>query len=106
MRKKKRRGSSLVFVVLIAALIFTTGAALLTAVTADYKARVNSSIQIKNLYAADSGIDLVKNVINKESEVAMVCASNALIEDMQKDRLIYDVSTISKKDYDRINRRF
>lgn len=106
MRKKKRKGSSLIFVVFIAALIFTTGAALLTAVTADYKARVNSSIQIKNLYAADSGIDLVKNVINKESEVAMVCASNALIEDMQKDRLIYDVSTISKKDYDRINRRF
>ena len=61
MRKKKRRGSSLIFVVFVAALIFTTGAALLTAVTADYKARVNASVQLKNLYAADSGIDLVKN---------------------------------------------
>lgn len=106
MRKKKRKGSSLIFVVFIAALIFTTGAALLTAVTADYKARVNSSIQIKNLYAADSGIDLVKNVINKESEVAMVCASNLLAEDIQNNRLVYDVTTITKEDYNKINKRF
>ena len=106
MSKKKRKGSSLIFVVFIAALIFTTGAALLTAVTADYKARVNASVQLKNLYAADSGIDLVKNVINKESEVAMVCASNALAEDIEHNRLIYDVTTISKEDYNKINKRF
>lgn len=106
MRKKKRRGSSLIFVVFVAALIFTTGAALLTAVTADYKARVNASVQLKNLYAADSGIDLVKNVINKESEVAMICASNALAEDIKNNRLVYDVTTISKEDYNKINKRF
>ena len=106
MRKKKRRGSSLIFVVFVAALIFTTGAALLTAVTADYKARVNASVQLKNLYAADSGIDLVKNVINKESEVAMVCASNLLAEDIQNNRLVYDVTTITKEDYNKINKRF
>ena len=48
--KRKKRASTYIIVVFMASAIITTGAAILTLVTADVKSRIEESRQIQNLY--------------------------------------------------------
>ena len=94
--KKKRKGSSLIIVIIIMAILFTTGSAILTLTASDYKMRTNASKKLENLYAADSGLDIVENVILKNSEAAIIYANKKIKEK-------YDGQEMSKELYEKIN---
>lgn len=77
MRKfRKKRGSTFIIVVFVTAIIFTTATTMIAVVTNDYKMRINESNKVENLYEADSGLDAVYNVIAKDSDMAVLYASN------------------------------
>lgn len=69
--KKKKRGSTFIVVVIVIAIIFTTGTTVLSLTASNYKMRINESKRIKNLYEADSGLDVVENIIVKTSQEAV-----------------------------------
>ncbi|NKF07885.1 pilus assembly PilX N-terminal domain-containing protein [Clostridium gasigenes] len=94
--KKKRRGSSLIIVIIVMAILFTTGSAILTLTASDYKMRTNASKKLENLYAADSGLDIVENVILKNSEAAIIYANKKIKEK-------YDGQEMTKVLYEKIN---
>ena len=74
-RLRKKKGSSLIMVVFITAIIFTTATSMIALVTTDYKHRINDSKRLQNLYQAESGLDIVNNVIIKNSDAAIVYAN-------------------------------
>lgn len=108
MKRKGKKGSSLVMVVFVTAIIFTVGTVMLALVQTDYKARIQRSQSIKNLYAADSGLNLVNNVIRKQSEAAMVIASKHVKEDFNNDtyKFFESDAVIDKDKYNIVNNRF
>lgn len=69
--KKKKKGSTFVIVVVVMAIIFTTGTTVLALTANNYKMRINESKRLQNLYEADSGLDVVKNIIIKTSQEAV-----------------------------------
>ena len=97
--KKRKKGSSMVVVIVIMAALFTVGTTILTMATSDYKSRVNESKRLQNLYKSDSGLDLVYNIILKNSQAA-ITHSIAKIEEEYKN-VDYTESL-----YDEINEKF
>jgi len=79
---KKKKGSSFVIVVIIMAILFTLGTTMLTVTASDYKARISESNRLKNLYGADSGLDVVQNIIVKTSQKAIEVAEEAVLEEL------------------------
>ncbi len=69
--RKKKKGSTFVIVVVVMAIIFTTGTTILAVTANDYKMRINQSKKLQNLYEADSGLDVVENIIIKTSQEAI-----------------------------------
>ena len=53
------------------AIIFTTGTTILAVTANDYKMRIAQSRRLQNLYEADSGLDIVENIIIKTSQEAI-----------------------------------
>lgn len=89
----------MVVVIVIMAALFTVGTTILTMATSDYKSRVNESKRLQNLYKSDSGLDLVYNIILKNSQAA-ITHSIAKIEEEYKN-VDYTESL-----YDEINEKF
>ncbi|PRR81457.1 hypothetical protein [Clostridium vincentii] len=77
--RKRKKGSSFVIVLAITSMIFVVGASVLAMVASDYKNRINESKKVQNLYEADSGLDIVYNLIMKNSEAAIIEA-NTVVE--------------------------
>ena len=69
--KKKKKGSTFLIVVVVMAIIFTTGTTVLSLTASNYKMRINESKRLQNLYEADSGLDVVENIIIKTSQEAV-----------------------------------
>ncbi|NLZ49919.1 MAG: hypothetical protein GX895_14275, partial [Clostridiales bacterium] len=69
--RKKKRGSTFVIVIIVMAIIFTTGTTILAVTANDYKMRIAQSRRLQNLYEADSGLDIVENIIIKTSQEAI-----------------------------------
>ena len=89
--RKKKRGSTFVIVIIVMAIIFTTGTTVLALSANNYKFRINESKRLQNLYEADSGLDVVKNIIIKTSQEAIKYADKEV-----KKQLI--TTNIEKKD--------
>lgn len=79
---KKKKGSSFVIVVIIMAILFTLGTTMLTVTASDYKARISESNRLKNLYGADSGLDVVQNIIVKTSQKAIEFAEESVMNNV------------------------
>lgn len=99
-KKLKKKGSSLVVITVVMAIIFTTSTAILTLVTSDYKMRINESKRIENMYKADSGLDVVYNVIVKNSEAAILNASKYVAEEYKDSTVDVDIL------YENMNKEF
>lgn len=69
--KRKKKGAALVIVVISMSLIFLVGTTILSVTASDYKMRKNESERIKNLYEADSGLNIVENIIIKSVQQAI-----------------------------------
>ena len=108
MKRKNKKGSSLGMVVFVTAIIFMVGTVMLALVQTDYKSRMQRSQSIKSLYAADSGLNIVKNAINKEAEAAMFCAANQVKQDINGGnyKFLADGGVINKDKYTKINNIF
>jgi len=94
------------------AIIFTTGTTILAVTANDYKMRINQSRKLQNLYKADSGLDIVENIIIKTSQEAIKYADKEVKrkftqldnEDRSKERIneifkekFYEFLTIKNK---------
>lgn len=71
MAVKKKKGSSMITIVIMFAVLITIGIATLSLLGADYQTRIVSSKKTQNLYASDSGINVVSGAIQKVVEQAM-----------------------------------
>lgn len=71
MKVKRKKGSTFVIVIVVMGIIFTTGTTILAVTANDYKMRINQSKKLQNLYEADSGLDVVENIIIKTSQEAI-----------------------------------
>ena len=70
-RKLKKRGSSLVAVLVICSILLVTATTMIGVATSDVRMRINESKRLQNLYKADSGLDVVSNIIYKDVEMAI-----------------------------------
>lgn len=86
--RKKKKGSSFVIVLIITSIFFIVGTSVLTMVGSDYKNRINESKKLQNLYEADSGLDIVYNLIMKNSDAAIIEA-NSIVEKMDNSQESY-----------------
>lgn len=104
--RRKKKGSSLVLVVFISALIIATATMMLTVVSSDFKSRVNRSKRIKSLYEADSGQNYVKNIIQKESDLAIIYANSKIYNKYCRDTGLVTDLNIEDDNYKRVNKFF
>lgn len=82
--RKKKKGSTFVIVVIVMAIIFMTGTTILAVTANDYKMRINQSKKLQNLYEADSGLDVVENIIIKTSQEAIKYADKEVKREFTK----------------------
>ena len=82
--RRKKKGSTFVIVVVVMAIIFTTGTTILAVTANDYKMRINQSKKLQNLYEADSGLDVVENIIIKTSQEAIKYADKEVKKEFIK----------------------
>ena len=88
--RKKKRGAALVIVVLTMSILFILGTTMLSVANFSYKSRIRESNRIRNLYGADSGVNVVENIITLTCEKAIDYAREDIkssIEDISKSEL-------------------
>ena len=95
--RKRKKGSTFVIVIVVMAIIFTTGTAVLALTVNNYKVGINESKRLENLYKADSGLDIVENIIVNTSQEAIKYADNEV-----KSKLMNSESYISKDEINNI----
>lgn len=71
MAVKKKKGSSMITIIVMFAVIITVGVATLSLLAGDYQKRIVASKKIQNLYASDSGINVVSGALQKVVEQAV-----------------------------------
>lgn len=101
--RKKKKGSTFVIVIIVMAIIFTTGTTILAVTANDYKMRINQSKKLQNLYEADSGLDVVENIIIKTSQEAIKYADKEVKKEFikleEKDRSKENLNKVFKEKY-------
>ncbi len=70
-RGLKKKGSSLVAVLVICSIILVTASTMIGVATADVRMRINQSKKLENMYKSDSGIEVVQNILAKDSTIAI-----------------------------------
>ena len=80
--KRKKKGSTFLIVVVLMSIIFTVGSTILAVTANDYKLRINESKRLQNLYLADSGLDIVENIIIKTSQKAIEYADKEVKKEL------------------------
>lgn len=101
--RKKKKGSTFMVVIIVMAIIFTTGTTVLALTSSNYKMRINESKRLQNLYEADSGLDVVKNIIIKTSQEAIKYADKEVKKELMNssDKNKEDINNLFKaKFYD------
>lgn len=68
--KRKKYGSSYIVVIIIFMFVSTISMAMLSMISANYKARVVESKRVENLYSSESGLDVAYNLIGKTFDAA------------------------------------
>lgn len=96
---KRKKGSSLLFVVAIMAILFILGTTLLTITASNYKTRISESNKLKNLYTADSGLDVVQNIIVKTAQKAIEVAEESVLEDTEAFENYEEVNSKFKEEF-------
>lgn len=77
MKKRKTKGSSMLLVIIIFGILSTLGIAMIGATYGSYKLRVEENNRVKNLYSAESGIDLAYTKMNTVVFEALESAKEA-----------------------------
>lgn len=109
MTVKKKKGSSMITIVVMFAVLITIGITTLSLLTADYQRRIVSSKKTQNLYASDSGINVVSGAMQKVVEQAVKRGNEAANDFLTSDLSAYTNSdgSINKASVDtEVNSRF
>lgn len=101
--KKKKRGSTMVMAVITMAIIFLVGTTVLGFTSSTYKRKVSESKRMQNLYEADSGLDVVENIIIKASQEAIKYADTKVKEGFAQNTI---TATGDKKEKEVANELF
>ena len=103
-RGLKKKGSSLVAVLVICSIILVVASTMIGVATSNVRMRMNESKKLQNLYKADSGLEVVNNIILKDSEAAIVYAQ----QEMQNSGLVGGTISNTSDDevYDLLNTEF
>lgn len=96
-RRKAKKGYTYVLAIFIASSILITSTATLALISNDYRNRINESKEVKNIYEAEAGIDLVYNLIVKNCDAAVVYSNNSVYEKFNDD---------DKVSYNKLNEEF
>lgn len=105
-KRRKKKGSSLVMVVIITAMIFTFATSMIAMVTGDYKARLNESKELQNLYQSEAGLDLVYNTIIKNSDTATEYANKQVFDYIAGIKDVNSIADSDEKIYEVLNKKF
>lgn len=76
----KKDGSTLITTVIIFMFVLIVSGAMLSAIRGNYKMRVVESKRTENLYASESGLEVVSNIINKDLSSAANYGKEKVIE--------------------------
>lgn len=68
--RKKKRGAALIVVIIIFMFISSVSVAMLSMISANYKARVSESKRVENLYSSESGLNIAYNIMVKTFDAA------------------------------------
>lgn len=68
--RKKKRGAALIVVIIIFMFISSVSVAMLSMISANYKARVSESKRVENLYSSESGLNVAYNILVKTFDAA------------------------------------
>lgn len=68
--KRKKKGSSLIYVIIIFMFVSVVSTAMISMISANYRARVVENNRVENLYGSDSGIDVAYNIMSKTFDAA------------------------------------
>lgn len=97
--KRKKKGSAFVTVIIVASILAITGTTMLTVTASDYKMRKIESEKVRNLYEADSGLNIVENIIIKASQ-------SAIRKSDEKIKLNFSSLNEGEKTPEKINKSF
>lgn len=81
--RKKKKGSSLIVVVMIFGFLVTFGGGMVAMSASEYKLRVAESRKVHNLYGAESGLEVVRGLLEKTYE-AGINYGNIKVEEYKK----------------------
>ena len=87
----------MVMVVITMAIIFLVGTTVLGFTSSTYKRKVNESKRMQNLYEADSGLDIVENIIIKASQEAIKYADTKVKEGFTQNTIIATADKTEKE---------
>lgn len=103
-RGLKKKGSSLVAVLVICSIILVTATTMIGVATADVRMRINQSKKLENMYKSDSGIEVVQNILAKDSTIAIEKAKAETKKYVNEKGAVGE--TEDSKLYDEINEKF
>lgn len=111
--KRKKKGSSMLLTVAIFGILSIVGTSMLAVTTANYKIRIQENNRIKNLYSAESGIELayvellncVEEAIKQGREEARK-SENTILSESQKNKVFKLKYTESLKSQLAVDRRY
>ena len=69
--KKKKKASTLITLIIVIMVLTTVATALISLTFSSYRARIGETNRLENLYGAESGLDLVYNIIANSIEKAI-----------------------------------
>ena len=87
----------MVMVVITMAIIFLVGTTVLGFTSSTYKRKVSESKRMQNLYEADSGLDIVENIIIKASQEAIKYADTKVKEGFTQNTIIATADKTEKE---------
>ncbi|MVX62577.1 DUF2572 family protein [Clostridium chromiireducens] len=68
--RRKKKGSSLIYVIIIFMFVSTVSTAMISMISANYRARTVENKRVENLYGSDSGIYVAYNIMGKTFDAA------------------------------------
>ncbi|WP_426349770.1 hypothetical protein ACPWSR_00670 [Alloiococcus sp. CFN-8] len=107
MRSKAKRGSSLISLLVIMSILIIVATSMLSLILGDFKARVNESARLKNLYETESGLDealavlgsIVDSSIDKGNEAVEAALPDLSEEEKKSNKLIIKQNEIFQSAY-------
>ena len=99
MRRRKKKGSSMLLVISIFGILSIVGTSMLAATTANYKLRIQENNRVKNLYSAESGIDMAYLALINTVDDALKYGRDEAIEAANSNKGIEEQNDVYKKSF-------